>query len=408
MNQCFFLVKANLFPNIKLVKKCCLSIVIMASIFFTSCKSKKEATPVIDQAPQYAIHLKDSSNNLVTKFDAIFTDAKIIPLRTPDSVFIASIGKVINHKGHFYILDNKFSHLYAFDSSGLFLLSYGTIGLGFNEFKKISDFDIDKAANQIVIYSSDDMTLYYYSLDKATFLKRKSIGISGSKISLLGDKNVLIYSDYSVNSNRSNNVFLIDSLSHIKTGYFPFDMKLSKYGWKSTGFLKKTQDSIFTTSAFNDTVYLYKNNNFIPYAHIDINSDSIRKYKVDHNKLLTSKILLAPATSYLGNCFLNNSDYSIFNYQYERRIQIGIYNKRNGKINVLSSIVKSDAFINIIKEPLVLNDDNTVLFSITPDDILSLKTNSPNIYNSLSSKNLNVIRNVNNLSNNYLLIARLK
>lgn len=407
MNQ-FVLVKASSFSSVKILEKCCLSTVIVVLIFLASCKSKKETTPVIDQAPQYTIHLKDSSSNLITKFETIFTDAKIIPLRTPDSVFVASIGKVVNYKGRFYILDNKFSHLYAFDSSGLFQLSYGTIGLGLNEFKKISDFDIDKATNQIVIYSSDDMALYYYSLNKASFLKRKNIGVSGSEISLLDDKNVLIYSDYSVNSKRSNNVFLIDSLSHSKTGYFPFDMKLSKYGWKSTGFLKKAQDSIFTTSAFNDTVYVYKNNNFTPYAHIDINSDSIRKYKVDHDKLLTSKILLAPATSYLGSCFLNNSDYSIFNFQYERRMQIGIYNKRNGKIKILSRIVQSDAFINLIKEPLELNDDNTVLFSITPDDILFLKTNLPSIYSSLSLENLNVIRNVNNLSNNYLLTARLK
>ncbi len=244
--------------------------------------------------PQHYIELKKNNFISIRTFDSLFDQEKIISLRTPDSLLIASISKIIIYKKRIYILDKKFSNVSCFDENGNFLLQYGKIGLSGNDYQKIQDFDIDYSTNQLVIFSNENRILYYYSLDKGIFHKKNYVGVYAHSFSVLPFNRLIFYIDYKTNEKMPGyNVLITDSAGQIIYRSLPFNANLSTIGWAlTTGFLNRSDSQVFFSDAFSDSIYSYNNNKISLFAFIDINSDSIQTNRINHQKLFYSGITI--------------------------------------------------------------------------------------------------------------------
>jgi 6-bladed beta-propeller len=143
--------------------------------------------------PEIKIDLLRADTNILKEFEPFFDNPRIISLKSKDtSFFVATINKLISYKNELYIFDKRFSNIIRFDKFGNYITKYGKIGLGPDEYSKISDFDIDSVQNTLIIFSNENSSLYYYSIETASFIKKLSIGMFGSQFSILPNNNILL------------------------------------------------------------------------------------------------------------------------------------------------------------------------------------------------------------------------
>jgi hypothetical protein len=347
--------------------------------------------------------------NTVKRFNDIFDNSKILYLRTPNNLLIASIDKILLYQGKFFILDRKFSTLLSFDRSGNFLIQYGKIGLSKNEFKAIQDFDIDSSKKQLVIFSNENQSLYYYQLNDGRFIKTEYIGLYASCFAILPLNQKMFYVGYRLNPKiKGYNIVVLDSSRHIVNKFLPFNLELSSYGWKFSGFVNKTNNGIFFTDAFNDSIFSYLKGTFSLYCYIDINSKTIQKIRLDHKQILNSGIILDTTTSFLKDNFLCNNNYIICGYQKGKRTKTAIYKIKDNSIVILTAKNQDDPLLILAKRSLYLSNNDTLIFSIAPEDITNMKSKNLKLFEKLPTNIKKTIINTDSASNYYLLIAKLK
>ena len=105
------------------------------------------------------------ARHVVSIFD-IFERIELIPLETIDESVFRDIGKLIYHDGVFYIQGawNE-RKIFAFDSTGKFLFKINDWGQGPEEYLHISDFEIDRQRNKILVLDPIARNLLEYDLN---------------------------------------------------------------------------------------------------------------------------------------------------------------------------------------------------------------------------------------------------
>ena len=146
------------------MKKC--SAFIFALLLLWSC-----GTP--DEAFHNPIRVDLDERHDVSIFD-IFERVEIIPLETTDESIFRFVDKLIYHEGIFYILDFLGDKILAFDSTGKFLFKIDDRGQGPEQYLNISDFEIDRQANKLLVLDSHRRELIEYDLN-GNFLRRISL-----------------------------------------------------------------------------------------------------------------------------------------------------------------------------------------------------------------------------------------
>jgi len=291
--------------------------------------------------------------------------------------------------------------------NGNLLVKFGEIGLGPKEFKKISDFDIDSATNRVVIFSTENRSLYYYAADNGSFIKKKKIGFYGRSIALLPQGRILLYKNYAtMGSGDDNNLILFDSNANIVGKYLHFNPKISNMGWSFTGFLSRTNGEVLLTTAFGDTIFKYDNGRLKPYLALDINSGFIRDNKFDHRKIFFSKKLTDTETSFLRNSFLKTDNCIVLNFQAQQTVRIAIYDIKKQGISILKE--ENDPLISLIQDPLYLSSKDTLIYSLSKEQILDMKKSNPEKLAGLSLENRQAIDSITEMSGECLLFSKIR
>ncbi len=387
--------------------------ILILLLVLQSCNSFENIEELqIKGIPETKIDLLKNDTSDLKEFSNFFTTPQIIPLNSNDtSFFVASIQKLIVHKNEMYILDDRFSNLVKFDSSGHYIINYGKIGLGKNEYEKISDFDIDSINKLVVVFSNANKALYYYSLDNGAFVKKVNIKLFGSQICALPDKQTLLYRNFSTegySKEKDFNILLLDSQGRSVKKAFPFNSDISLMEWRSSGFLRKSNRSIFYCNAFSDTVYEFKNNLFSPVMETNILSDSLKLFRYDHNKLFHSKILMDSNTRHLGPTYLKNDNFVVFDYVRDKRIRTIFYDLNRNTYTGMTAKIKTDPLLALALTPLYLSSDNTIYFKFTLKDLLHVKSKYATTFDMLSAANKKYLINNREKSGVFLLVCHLK
>jgi 6-bladed beta-propeller len=375
---------------------------------FNSCTRHAKDAPVEKGTPAYSIALKGPETINVTTFDSLFDNYRIIPLQLDSSSLVASVSKVIRCRQHFYVLDSKFSAVYCFSNEGKLLLKFGKLGIRNGYYKRLSDFDIDTAANELALLSNDDQSIYYYSLDSGVFKKQIWIGLFASQLALQPEGKVLVYINFNTNKNSGKyNVFLLDSAGKMICNYFPILTKKQNVAFPFSGFLQRSEDSTFFAEPFDDTVYVFKNDKFYSHTQIPITSLNITLTKDDHHKLYTESILMDSSASYLGSAFMRNSDFLVAAYQ-KNGMRFMFHNLSSNRTYSLQKGA-TDPLLGIIQKACYIGEDNTTIFSIPITSYLYVKEKFPALLNSLSKQTKDVLERGNlNGTTYFLMLAKIK
>ena len=155
--------------------------VIICCLCLISCSDKTETKGVISV---------DLENITQPSIYDIFSDISVIPLETTAESLIKVISKVEYYKNRYYILDKSLHVIFVFDSKGKYLYKINDRGEGPNNYIDLTDFELDKNIDKIIILSAGARCLNYYNME-GEFLKKLRL----PKIKLYYDKLHLINKD---------------------------------------------------------------------------------------------------------------------------------------------------------------------------------------------------------------------
>lgn len=388
------------------MSKYTLSALILFSLF--SCRSNVKDLSILKGNP-IQIDILHSPNLEVKNISTDLGSTELLKFKAADSTFfLASVKKLVVYNNDYYVLDDRLSNLCRFDSSGNLLNTFGTVGLGENEYSKITDFDIDFGSNTVVIMSTENTSLFYYTLS-GTLLKRKQVGIYGTGFISLDDGDNIFYRNFSGGTKgKGYNIITTDSNGYLHARAFPHDPNISDVAWESTGFLRKENGKTLFAQAFSDTVFEFINNTLLPLFNVSIASNNLSARKVNHRKLLSQQILLDSSTSYLCSQFFVNKRIAVFNYQQDKKIRTSIFDFATKTAKTISPNSPDDPLLAMLLTPIFLDEANNLFLKFDMKNVLFLKIKSPALFNSLPGDISAVLTNESEHSGAFILKVKLK
>lgn len=188
---------------------------------------------------------------------SLFIDSiEYINLETNDSCLIKKISDMAVSENHLFVFDQSQQTIWIFDREGRYLNKIYKKGNGPGEYSQMYQFEYDPKDNQIVVLSSYQQKLLFYTLE-GDYIKTVDLGIRAQDFKICPDGG-LILSKAGIDDITAGIYYQPDSTKEVRQlvgrqsnhlVYMNYDWELCSYG-----------DIIcFMAPNFNNGVYHYKN-----------------------------------------------------------------------------------------------------------------------------------------------------
>ncbi|MFC5625855.1 6-bladed beta-propeller [Algoriphagus winogradskyi] len=333
---------------------------ILTLLFFSCGEEKKESLSVRSHTVMAELPAPVENSDLIFEFE------EIIRLRN-SSEDVLSIDKVVENESGFFVLDKRQNRLSLFDYSGDFIRSFGEMGSGPGEYGAIYDFFI--IGDLVYIFSPSDLALITYEVNSGDFKSKSQLKLFAQRIVPVSDHEILIY--VSNNPSDSNfNVYLSDLKGNLLKEYFPFDPLRSNSIVSYTGFLVSGVDGQYYCEPFGDSIFKFDSSakSFdqlfeLGFVSGEIKSDreNFEKYTGDYNLDPQNRV------RFPGGNFLINQEWMLLEMTFDSKVQYVLQDlKDTSHLYTLSRGV-SNEFWRFVRNPLLLNSKNELLFPVDPE-----------------------------------------
>lgn len=267
--------------------------VIILSLVFISCRSANDASD--DRILTFDLS-KFPEVEEVKLTDLGFVDIEYIPLETSESCMLSGIDDLLDrYKFSFgdstYII-RRFIDILEFNENGKFITRIGTKGRGPTEFTAAHDVKINEIDKKVYLLARWQKKFFVYSasgkLDRIF-----QISFAPSEFQFIGDK-ILCYSENHM-GNIDNSYTLIDKNGIIVEEFpnkYPFKT-FDAYNVSAENLFYRFDRRLFKKEVYSDTIYEFKNENFIPHMVIKVG-----------NKLLTTEARTKFDSPYLAKNYI--------------------------------------------------------------------------------------------------------
>ncbi len=358
-------------------------------IIIYSCTEKPER--IVESNPERInIHVDALKEvNLSEIADSIY----YIELETNDSSLIGRIDRLWVFNNRIYILDKSINRaLYIFNMQGKFKLKIDEHGNNFGSYLEIRDAYLDKENNTIEIFDNTLKKQLAFSLIDGSFLYEKKIDRSFLAFEKPNDSTYLLHTNkmnnFEGNQLVAYDILLCNAKGEIVKRYFPYDpdLKTNNISYDLTKVFTRFEDKIYLTKLLVDTLYLYKDQQFIPKYYFDYADRGMpgAYLKLPSDQLfnkLTTKNQYAYAHTVRG--FTEDLIYFSFSYQnLSNTDNIGLYYKKSKKTKLYAKI-HNDMDGGVFPLPINIHDSNALISIIEPSSI----------YNKHHKNKLNITQN---------------
>lgn len=229
---------------------------------FTFACCSKPVSPV-SELVQITID-PDKVENYIDISPMLSDSIDIIPLETTDESLLSNIGRLIFHKGHFYILDGTRRGIFVFDEKGRFVRKIGKQGGGPGEYSRISFFDV--MGDSLIISHEGSFKCTIYNLQTGDAVHTITPEISRLDGFVL-DKDFYLITNYEKVEQENFNLCKVDpSTGKVVDKFIPFDDKSAKFahvgGMNYTS--RYNKDSVYLIYPYNDTIYQITKEEVVP------------------------------------------------------------------------------------------------------------------------------------------------
>ncbi|WP_106830315.1 6-bladed beta-propeller [Parabacteroides pacaensis] len=245
--------------------------IILFMIFF-SCNK-----PVVENTVNHCMLISNLEDSLLS-LKQIVSEIKMIPLKETDDFLIGTIRKIKKTKTEYFILDDTHTKsLFCFDEAGIPLSKFCHIGNGPDEYIELLDFDINETKKEVAILSYP-RNLYIVDWELKTIKKKIQLDQAFKRL-VYKDNNLLLY-DHSNETLVELNLFN----EHFST-FFSWHKLKGHYLFPPQYVFYNVHNKLFFHSPGNDSVYVIKQNECLPYIALDFDhkENTYDLYKSHYN-----------------------------------------------------------------------------------------------------------------------------
>lgn len=378
--------------------------ILIILLLCTACKKdyKKIGELTIDEPIQITLTDLDEKENLAN----YVTNFKFLKLKT--DLKIIDIDKVVYYSESYYVLDKKASQLMVFNGEGDFINRIGERGNGPGEYLRITDFEIDKEKQQILILSEPNRALFIYGLN-GNFVKRLNLDFFVNGF-VLSKNNTYVFMSSRVDE--SYNMLIRTDFDGKRISYnFPFPKNTKILDFVFTGGLHKQGVSNYFTEPTSSVVYDVQDK-IIPLYQFNFgNSTWKEENKFDIESF--DREIKKHNVSFLRSFYCDTDNVLFFMFQNGKYVRKGYYFKDSGKV-LACPFNLEDSFLYHAVNKEVGTIDNKYFVSSISYPLYDALMNSPeankfkNLYPEMYQKFDNGLADFSEENNPYLFIYEIK
>lgn len=361
---------------------------LLPGIVFVSCACNESVKSEIDDtgttpAPVISLLDQQACDKKLTPLTFI-TTVKAVTLQSSEDAnsIIARAEKIIHAGGKYVIFDNRFYGLKVFNEEGKFLYRIGKTGKGPGEYTRIND--VELVNHDALAVLADNMNMIYYNLE-GDYLRSKRTGFFATDFEILHNNSFFFYTNNNVSDkSKSHNLLQTDSNFSIVQRYFKINSRREVPSFEFTGSLVKGDNALLYAEAFSDRIFSFDKDHFKT------------EYKLDfEGRLLPDKLKTDPQLfikqgaeyDYISRNILDSKDFLFATCLINKRLDHMIYDKSNGRFNMISNVDMQDDYLAKLFSTPVGSDNQSLFMSITPEMIEYLKESESGYLELLSRKN---------------------
>jgi len=340
-------------------------------ILFFSCREKYTETQG-QPHNSFSVH---QGGILLNNPDTLFNAAELISLKEQnDSSFLTGIDKLSITNNSYLVLDKRFSQLHEYSKQGSFIRSFGSVGLAGDQYKKITDFDVSYNGKEVGILSNDDQAIYCYTAS-GKFTHKIGIPIFSYYFSYTREGQYLVFTNFNGAEGYDNsNVFLINRNGSVKASFFPYNPNHAKISLGFTGFLDRSDTSIYFAGPFRETIYQWDSQRqaFAPSIHVSINDPFTAAHQNASDSVYAMIMKQKDKLSFIGTKFVRNHTYTVFDFTDANRLKTAIYNNKTKRIFIIDRGISSNPLSLLFGSPVYLSESNELYFAESPQVLVNV------------------------------------
>ncbi len=321
---------------------------------------------------------------------------KLIPLEATKDCLIKSIRKVIQYRDNIYVFDMDQQKYFRFNNAGKFLGQIGQRGKGPGEYLETYDFQID--TKKELIYLLDFCKIHIFSLN-GKWIRSVKTEFMAEAFCQTENNQFIFYG-----AGRDNRIFITDSNFKAINSFFPYSLA---YRLTPRYPLSIYNNDILVQIPTFDTIYTLKDGKPKPLFYLDYNGKNLtekefnRLPEADQSKVYDYIMLNCRHANSCEFIPLKNS--AIIAVSYCQKAYWGICNLKTHQYSFVElRKLNNDIFGTFMYfHPAGITDDEYI-FSMPAEVMIKDKTNS------FYQKNIETLKEVNDLSNPVLLFAKPK
>jgi hypothetical protein len=318
--------------------------------------------------------MDDLDGNLLRQADLLpmIDTFRLVKLELTDESLIGEIDKLDVFEDRIYIMDMMTSSLFVFDINGKYLFKINNVGQGPQEYIQLDFFDIDRKNRQLVLTDLMGYWIMRYDMG-GKFISRTKIPFWVEWVAPI-DTGYSLYANYRDNSDKFKqdyNLYIMDSLMHIRKAFFPYNSSIynnPRLKISPTGIYYYCGDSCRFLSRSYNTIYNVTSEGLQALFKFDFGTFTFSPEKLNNRNDLEK--YLEGGNYYQLNYIAENRNFIHFSFYNAAFYFFGFYSKSTGNIIFSGSLSDGTGFGG--GYPVAAFDDYHVT-ELKIDELLSWK-----------------------------------
>ena len=376
--------------------------VILFILVFASCSHKKNDDYSIN-GTFTKVYPVDPKESKIVYLSSIFDSISYQTFQLSDSTVIGSIDKIEIHNFRYYFWDKIGRKIWCYDLDGNFIFKLDKRGQGPGEYLGISDFNIDKERQQLLILDQNSKKILCYDLN-GNHIKNFAIDVSAVQFAIV-ENGWLLYSRGGPDFLRDKikygyNLLMYDFDGNLLEQYCPYnDITDRSFGLKN---FSTFNQQIFFRYAINDTIYQFdysgylKNKILFDFGKYRMPLKSINDFQEMSEYSRRSNYTRVYES-------FHTSKFMFISYSFEKRLHFLLFDKESENIingSFLENDIDNISFANPIP---IFAWQNQLIYVKEASDIVEQKKEGEKIH-----KRISQLQDLNEEDNPVIIIAYLK
>lgn len=363
--------------------------VMIVCLLLFGCKHASKETILFDTPSEGSVVIDiDIDKNSVLKYSDIFESVRFVKLETHDNALIGQIDKIIVVENKFVILDAYSAKMvFVFDANGKFLNRIGSIGEGPEEYKRPDDIVYDKYKDELLVWSSDDQSIFRFNLD-GTFVGKIKTKFWGTSIAV-ADTNTYLLNLENISQKRgshnSHNILVLNEKGDIIRQLYPFNEDVERLSTISM-FAPYQNEQIFT-QYYNNTVFTVNKDEMKAKYYIDFHKHNIPVSSLHNITYKELKRIIVDKDYAFVIRFMETSSHIVLQFIHNKGQIFDCYYSKTSKTTKISSYYINDIYALCSLKTFIHINNDSLISSIEPHLFKSyqdmLKKGDKNIKNLL-------------------------